>query len=147
MTFTDQLDHLTATLRQTRSRLLAPLDLNQYQLPRDPSIFVEDVLHFVLDQWATDLSREGHVLEHDEGWYDPATPYPLYRLRLAGGEMLHLRFQGEYPRELLLEISRNSPAVGAATEGKRALLELPITTEANLVLNGLLDGLKRWGRL
>ena len=68
MTFAAQIDDLTTALRHTRSRLLAPIDLQQQRIPRDPEIFVEDVLCYVMDQWAADLREQGHVLEEDTAW-------------------------------------------------------------------------------
>jgi hypothetical protein len=144
MTFTAQLDDLTTALRHTRGRLLAPLDLSQHQLPRDPEIFVDDVLHFVMDQWGEDLREQGHVLEHDTSWKDPVNHYPMYMLRMAGGNLLRVHFTGEYPRVLYLSISKGFRNNEQFSDAHQVQMELPITTDANVLLHGLLDGLKRF---
>jgi hypothetical protein len=144
MTFTAQLDDLATALRSTRARLLAPLDLRQHQLPRDPEIFVDDVLHFVMDQWSEDLRAQGHVLEHDTSWKDLVNHYPLYMLRMAGGDMLRLHFTGEYPRVLYVSISKGFRNSEQFSDARQVLVELPITTDPNVLLYSLLDGLKKF---
>ncbi len=144
MTFTAQLEDLTATLKQTRARLLAPLDFTQYQIPRDPEIFVDDVLHYVMDQWAEDLRGQGHVLEHDEAWKDPVNHYPMYLLRMAGGEHMRIHFTGEYPRVLYASFSKGTRDPKQFSDAKQLQVELPITTDPNILLHSLLDGLKKF---
>ncbi len=144
MTFNAQLDDLTTALRSTRARLLAPLDFSQHQLPRDPEIFVDDVLHYVMDQWAADLREQGHVLEHETSWKDTVNHYPMYSLRMAGGDLLRLHFTGEYPRVLYVSISKGFRDQQQFSDARQVRVELPITTDPNLVLHGLLDGLKRY---
>lgn len=140
MTFTDQIDDLTTALRHTRGRLLAPLDYTQQQLPRDPSIFVEDVLHYVMDQWAVDLAEQGHGLE-EEAW-SASSDYPRYLLHLANGQLARLRFGGEYPRELLLDISKGASSPEQLATARSVTIELPITLDPNVLLASLLDGMK-----
>ena len=106
MTFNAQIEDITSALRVTRSRLLAPIDLHQYQLPRDPEIFVEDTLQYVMDEWSSDLRSQGHVLEEDTQWKDGVNHYPRYLLRMAGGDLAQIHFTGEYPRALYLSISK-----------------------------------------
>ena len=142
MTFTAQIDDLTTALRRTRSRLLAPLDLNQQQLPRDPEVFVEDVLLYVMDEWAQDLREQGHVLEEDHGWKDGRNHYPRYVLRMAGGNVAQLHFTGEYPRALYLSISKGFRNGNQFSDARQVQLELPLTTDPNVVLLSLLEGLR-----
>jgi hypothetical protein len=144
MTFTAQLEDLTATLRRTRARLLAPLDLLQHQLPRDPEIFVDDVLHFVMDQWSEDLKGQGHVLEHDESWKDNVNHYPMYTLRMAGGDSMRIHFTGEYPRVLYATLSKGTRDPKQFSDARQLQVELPITTDPNRLLITLLDGLKHF---
>ncbi len=144
MTFTAQLDDLTTALRHTRARLLAPLDFSQHQLPRDPEIFVEDVLHYMMDQWGEDLKQQGHVLEHDTSWQDPVSHYPMYLLRMAGGDLLRLHFTGEYPRVLYVSISKGFRNQEQFSDARQVLVELPITTDPNVLLITLLDGLRKF---
>jgi hypothetical protein len=147
MTFTTQLNDLGTTLRRTRSRMLAPVDNRQLHLPRDPEVFVEDVLHFMMDQWAADLRTEGHVLEQVTSWKDPVSHYPLYTLRMMGGEPLHLHFTGQYPRALFLSISKALRSATQFSDAKQMVVELPITTDPNALLHTLLDGIKRYGKV
>lgn len=106
MSFVAQLNELQTAMRHTRARMLAPLDQRQLQLPSDPEIFVEDVLHYVMDEVAKDLKALGHILEEDRTFTDSVNHYPLYLLRLAGGDVLNLHFTGDYPDTLFLTISK-----------------------------------------
>jgi hypothetical protein len=144
MTFTAQLDHITTALRTTRGRLLAPLDLSQHQLPRDPEIFVEDVLHYVMDEWGADLRAQGHVLEHDTSWKDPLNHYPRYMLRMAGGDLIRIHFTGEYPRVLFVSLSKGFRNSEQFSDARLMQAELPITTDPNVLLISLLDNLKQF---
>ncbi len=144
MTFTAQLDDLAVALRHTRARMLAPLDFRQHQLPRDPEIFVDDVLHFVMDNWGEDLRQHGHVLEHDTSWKDPVNNYPMYMLRMAGGGLLRVHFTGEYPRNLYVSISKGFRNSEQFSDARQLVVELPITTDPNVLLHGLLNGLKQY---
>jgi len=143
MTFTEQLADLTTALRGTRSRLLAPLDFRQQQLPRDPEVFVDDVLYFVMDQWAADLREQGHVLEEDTAWDDGVNHYPRYLLRMAGGDLAQLHFTGEYPRALFLTISKGFRNGVQFSDARQVQVELPITTDPNMLLTSLFEGLRR----
>jgi hypothetical protein len=145
MTFATQLDQLLIAMRQTRSRLLAPLDLRQRQLPTDPEIFVDDVLHYVMDECAADLRELGHVLEHDTSWKDPLNHYPLYLLRLAGGDVLNLHFTGDYPHTLYLTISKGFRRAEQFSDARMAHVTLGVSLDANRLLLGILDGLNRFG--
>ncbi len=145
MNFAHQLDQLQIAMRQTRSRLLAPLDFRQHQLPTDPEVFVEDVLHYVMDQCADDLRELGHVLEHDTSWKDPLNHYPLYLLRLAGGDVLNLHFTGDYPHTLFLTISKGLRRTEQFSDARMAHVTLGLSTDPNRLLLGILDGLKRFG--
>ncbi len=142
MTFTAQIDDITTALRHTRSRLLAPVDPFQSQLPRDPEVFVEDTLYYVMDQWCEDLRAKGHVLEEDTAWDDARNHYPRYVLRMAGGHSVQLHFTGEYPRSLFLNISKGFRNGQQFSDARHLQIELPITTDANALLASLLDGLK-----
>ncbi len=142
MTFTAQIDDLTTALRHTRSRLLAPVDPFQQQLPRDPEIFVEDTLYYVMDQWSADLREQGNVLEEDTAWTDTQSGYPRYVLRMAGGNLVQIHFTGEYPRSLFLNISKGFRNGQQFSDARHVQLELPITTDANALLASMLDGLK-----
>lgn len=142
MTFTAQIDDLTTALRHTRSRLLAPVDPFQLQIPRDPEVFVEDTLYYVMDQWAEDLRAQGNVLEEDTAWNDSQSGYPRYVLRMAGGNLVQLHFTGEYPRSLFLNISKGFRNGQQFSDARHVQLELPITTDANALLASLLEGLK-----
>ena len=142
MTFNAQIEDLTTALRHTRSRLLAPIDLQQQQLPRDPEVFVEDTLLYVMDHWAQDLREQGNVLEEDTAWKDDASHYPRYLLRMAGGSLVQLHFTGEYPAALFLSISKGFRNGSQFSDARHVQLELPITTDPNRLLASLLDGLK-----
>ncbi len=142
MTFTEQIDNLTTALRHTRSRLLAPLDFSQHQLPRDPEIFVEDVLLYVMDEWGQDLRENGHVLEEDTSWNDAHSHFPRYVLRMAGGNLCQLHFTGEYPRALYLTISKGFRNGQQFSDARMVQFELPITTDPNVLLISLLENLR-----
>ncbi len=142
MTFTAQIDDITTALRHTRSRLLAPVDRSQLQLPRDPEVFVEDTLLYVMDNWAQDLREQGHVLEEDLAWKNTASHYPRYVLRMAGGSLVQIHFTGEYPRSLLVNISKGFRNGQQFSDARHLQMELPLTTDANALLASLLDGLK-----
>lgn len=142
MTFTAQIDHITTALRHTRSRLLAPVDRSQLQLPHDPEVFVEDTLLYVMDNWAQDLREQGHVLEEDLAWKNTTSHYPRYVLRIAGGSLVQIHFTGEYPRSLFLNISKGFRNGQQFSDARHLQMELPLTTDANALLASLLDGLK-----
>lgn len=144
MTFTAQLDDLSTTLRRTRSRLLAPIDHRQHQLPTDPEVFVEDVLLFVMDQWAADLREQGHVLEEDDSWKDAVNHYPHYVLRMTGGEPLDLHFTGAYPDTLHLTISKAGRRLTQFSDAHAVQVTLRPSMDHTLLLNGLVEGLKRY---
>ncbi|MBK8338821.1 MAG: hypothetical protein IPK99_01835 [Flavobacteriales bacterium] len=146
MTIASQLDDLTTALRRTRGRLLAPLDHRQHQLPTDPEVFVDDVLHYVMDQWAEDLRAEGHVLQQDLGWKDEANHYPRYELRMAGGEPLHMSFTGDYPRSLYLTFSKAFRRSDQFSDAKQVQVQLRVSTDPNILLHGLLEGLRNVGK-
>ncbi len=142
MTFTAQIDNITTALRHTRSRLLAPVDRSQLQLPRDPEVFVEDTLLYVMDNWSQDLRAQGHVLEEDLGWKDSVSHYPRYVLRMAGGSLVQIHFTGEYPRSLFLNISKGFRNGQQFSDARHLQVELPLTTDANGLLASILDGLR-----
>lgn len=146
MSFVAQLNELGTALRRTRSRMLAPVDTRQLQLPRDPEIFVDDVLHFMMDQWAADLRAEGHVLEQETGWKDPVSHYPMYSLRMMGGTPLNLHFTGRYPESLNLSISKAQRHSAQFSDAKHVLVPLPITTDPNALLHTVIDGLRNHGK-
>ncbi|MCB0771463.1 MAG: hypothetical protein KDC00_13765 [Flavobacteriales bacterium] len=145
MTFASQLDQLQVALRHTHSRILAPLDHRQHLLPSDPEIFVEDVLHFVMDQCAEELRDQGHVLEQDTSWKDPINHYPLYLLRLAGGEVLNLHFTGEYPDSLYLTISKGLRRPEQFSDARMVHVTLGVSMDPNRLVLGILDGMNRFG--
>ncbi len=142
MTFNAQIEDLTSALRDTRARLLAPIDLQRHQLPRDPEIFVEDTLQYVMDEWSRDLRANGHVLEEDTQWKDGVNHYPRYLLRMAGGDLAQVHFTGEYPRALYLSISKGFRNGQQFSDARMVQFELPITTDANKLLLSILGGLK-----
>lgn len=142
MTFNAQIDDITTALRSTRSRIFAPVGRFQQQLPRDPEVFVEDTLLYVMDEWGSDLQAKGHVLEEDLLWKNTTNHYPRYLLRMAGGNLVQLHFTGEYPRSLFLNISKGFRNGQQFSDACHVQLELPITTDANGLLASLLDGLK-----
>lgn len=147
MSFISQLNDLGTVLRTTRSRLFTPAPTGPVHLPRDPEVFVEDVLHYMMDQWAMDLKAEGHVLEQDHGWKDPVSQYPLYTLRMMGSEPLHLHFTGIYPEALFLSISKAFRSSTRFSDAKHLMVELPISNDPNHLLHGLIDGIKRYGKV
>lgn len=142
MTFTAQIDDLASALKLTRSRLLAPIGIHQEQFPRDAGIFVEDVLLYVMDEWASDLRAQGHVLEEDTAWARNGAHYPRFVLRMAGGSLVQLHFTGEYPRALYLSISKGFRNGNQFSDARQVQFELPITMDPNKLLVSLLDGLK-----
>ncbi len=142
MTFTAQIDDLTTALRRTSSRLLAPLDFSQQQLPRDPEVFVEDVLLYVMDEWSQDLREQGHVLEEDTAWKDGESHYPRYLLRMTGGGVSQLHFTGTYPEALFLSISKGFRNGNQFSDARQVQIQLPITLDPNVLLMSLLQGLR-----
>lgn len=144
MTFTAQLNDLTTALRSTRARLLAPIDLRQQILPRDPEIFVEDVIQYLMDEWGNDLRAEGHVLE--ENTADQGDDiYPCYLLRMVGGDVLQLNFTGNYPDTLFLTIAKGFRRTEQFSESRLVEVQLPVALDANLLMLDLMDGLKNHG--
>ena len=141
MTFNAQIDHLTSALRSTRARLLAPISPGQGQFPRDPSIFVEDVLQYVMDEWSNDLRSQGHVLEEDTQWNDGVNHYPRYLLRMAGGDLAQIHFTGSYPQALHMSISKGFRNGVQFSDARMVQFELPITMDANKLLLSVLGGL------
>ncbi|MCU0319033.1 MAG: hypothetical protein MUE88_03000 [Flavobacteriales bacterium] len=142
MTFNAQIDHLTSALRHTRARLLAPISPGQFQLPRDPSIFVEDVLQYMMDEWSSDLRSQGHVLEEDTQWNDGVNHYPRYLLRMAGGDLAQIHFTGSYPQALHMSISKGFRNGVQFSDARMVQFELPITMDPNKLLLSVLGGLK-----
>ncbi|MCB9171066.1 MAG: hypothetical protein H6594_12030 [Flavobacteriales bacterium] len=142
MTLHHALDEMNTTLRQTRARLLAPLDLGQQVVPDDPEIFVEDVLLYVMDEWGADLREKGHVLEQDHDWKDEVNHYPLFRLRMAGGRTLFLHFTGQYPGQLHLTVSKAMRRMSQFSDAEMFNFPLPVTMDPNVLLFGLIDGMK-----
>lgn len=145
MSFTAQLNQLQTALRHTRARMLAPFDTQQVTVPRDPEIFVEDVLHYVMDEVAKDLKAHGHVLEEDSTFKDAVSHYPLYLLRLAGGEVLNLHFTGEYPDTLYLTISKGFRRPEQFSDARMAHVTLGVSMDPTRLLMAILDGLNRFG--
>ena len=145
MNFSTQLNQLQIAMRHTRARMLAPLDQRQLQLPTDPEIFVEDVLHYVMDQVAADVRELGHVLEQDTSWKDPLNHYPLYLMHLAGGDVLNMHFTGDYPHTLFLTISKGLRRPEQFSDARMAHVTLGVTMDPNRLLLTILDGLKRFG--
>ncbi len=142
MPYIAQLNELTAALRRTRARLLAPIDHRQHQLPTDADVFVEDILNFMLDAWSDDLRTQGHVLEEDEGWRRDGNPYPRYVLRMAGGHTYQFHFSGRYPDTLFLNVSKGFRNVNQFSDARHAQVQLPMSPDPQVLLNGLFDGLK-----
>ncbi|MCB0795672.1 MAG: hypothetical protein KDB88_13135 [Flavobacteriales bacterium] len=140
MTFTEQLHDVSAILRHTRSRLLAPLAAEQVQLPRDAELFIEHVLLYVMDEWAEDLRASGHVLEERPS--DEGSSYPAYRLQLVGGHTLDLSFTGTYPERLDLQLARVLRDGNSVSNARQASLPLPLTMDAHALLRTLVDGMK-----
>ncbi len=145
MSFVAQLNQLQTALRHTRARMLAPFDNQQSTLPRDPEIFVEDVLHYVMDEVAKDLKAHGHVLEQDTSFKDAVNHYPLYLLHLAGGEVLNLHFTGDYPATLFLTISKGFRRPEQFSDARMAHVTVGVNMDPNRLLLTILDGLNRFG--
>ncbi|MCB0792879.1 MAG: hypothetical protein H6595_11130 [Flavobacteriales bacterium] len=143
MTLHHALDEMNSTLRRTRARLLAPLDLGQQVVPDDPEIFVEDVLLYVMDEWGADLREQGHVLEQDEEWKDEENHFPLFRLHLSGGRTLFLHFTGHYPEHLHLTVSKAMRRMHQFSDAEMFTFRLPVTMDPNVLLFGLIDGMKQ----
>jgi len=142
MTFTAQLDDLATALKQTRSRLLAPVTPSYEQFPHDSEVFVEDVLLYVMDEWASDLKAQGHVLEEDTTRSNGNDRFPRFLLHMAGGSLVQLDFTGEYPRALYLAVSKGFRNGNQFSDARQVQFELPITMDPNKLLVSLLDGLK-----
>lgn len=142
MTFTAQLDEMLVALRQTQARLLAPMDHQQLLLPEDPEIFAEDVLGYVMDEWADDLRKEGHVLEEVTSWKDPVSQYPRYELRLRGGATADLLFSGVYPKSLHLHISKAVPGSLQFSDAHSVEVPLVVTNDPNVLLYSITGGLR-----
>lgn len=142
MTFTAQLDELLVALRQTQARLLAPLDHQQLLLPEDPEVFVEDVLGYVMDEWADDLRKEGHVLEEATSWKDPVSHYPRYGLRLRGGAVVDLLFSGTYPDSLHLHVSKAQPGKAQFSDAHAVQVPLLVSNDPNALLYSIVGGLR-----
>lgn len=145
MSFVAQLNELQTAMRHTRARMLAPLDQRQLQLPSDPEIFVEDVLHYVMDEVAKDLKAVGHILEEDHTFTDSVNHYPLYLLHLAGGDVLNLHFTGDYPDTLFLTISKGFRRPEQFSDARMAHVTLGVNMDHNRLLLAILDGLNRFG--
>lgn len=141
MTFTAQIDDLASALKQTRARLLAPIGHLHEQLPRDPDIFIEDVLLYVMDEWTNDLRALGHVLEEDTAWKHNNDSYPRFVMRMAGGSVAELYFTGEYPRALYLSISKGFRNGNQFSDARQVQFELPLTMDPNKLMASLMDGL------
>lgn len=146
MTLTSQLDEMLVALRQTHARLLAPMDHQQLLLPTDPEIFVEDVLHYVMDEWRADLLKEGHILEEVTSWKDPVNHYPRFQLRVRGGAMLDLLFTGDYPEKLFLHVSKAMPNKNQFSDAQSILVPLRISNDPNALLFSILGGLKDFAK-
>jgi len=145
MSFTAQLNQLQTALRHTRARMLAPLDQRQLQLPTDPEVYVEDVLHYVMDEVGRDLKTMGHVLAEDTSFKDEVNHYPLYHLHLAGGDVLNLHFTGQYPETLFLTISKGFRRPEQFSDARMAHVTLGVNMDPNRLLLAILDGLNRFG--
>lgn len=145
MSFVAQLTELQTAMRHTRARMLAPLDQRQLQLPADPEIFVEDVLHYVMDEVSKDLRSQGHVLEEDSSFKDAVNHYPLYLLRMVGGDVLNMHFTGDYPNTLFLTISKGFRRPEQFSDARMAHVTLGVNMDANRLLLAILDGLNRFG--
>ncbi|QQR86266.1 MAG: hypothetical protein IPJ76_17005 [Flavobacteriales bacterium] len=146
-TFTSQLDELLVALRQVCQRHYTAPDPRQHQLPTDPSIFLEDVLYYVMDQWSEELAAQGHVLELDTAWQNPTTPFPRYHLRMAGGKVLSLLFSGEYPMSLSLTISKGLRRAEQFSDARLVQVNLRMSLDPNILMQGVLEGLKQFRQL
>lgn len=142
MTFNAQLDELVGALRTTRARLLAPLDHHRLLLPSDAEVFVEDVLLYVMDEWAADLREQGHVLQEDTSWTMGGSDFPRYILRMAGGNTALLHFSGEYPESMFLTISKGFRDPNQFSDTKQVTCTLPITNDPNVLLLSILEALR-----
>lgn len=146
-TFTSQLDELLVALRQVCSRHYTAPDPRQHQLPEDPSIFLDDVLYYVMDQWSAELRGQGHVLEHDTAWKNPFAPFPQYHLRMAGGKVLNLLFSGEYPSSLMLTITKGFRRAEQFSDARLVQVNLRMSIDPNVLMQGILEGLKQFRHL
>lgn len=146
MTFTSQLDEMLIALRQTQARLLAPLDHQHLLLPSDPEIFVEDVMHYVMDEWDHDLRKEGHVLDQITSWKDTVSFYPRYELRLRGGAILDLLFTGTYPQSLHLHISKGMANKNQFSDAHSVEVPLLVSNDPNTLLFSIIGGLKDFAK-
>ncbi|MBS1546876.1 MAG: hypothetical protein JST38_18045 [Bacteroidetes bacterium] len=146
MTLTSQLDELLIALRQTHARLLAPMDHQQLLLPNDPEIFVEDVLHYVMDEWRSDLLKEGHVLEEVTSWKDPVNHYPRFELRVNGGATLDLLFSGSYPETLFLHVGKTMANKNQFSDAQSVCVPLRVSNDPNALLFSVLGGLKEFAK-
>jgi hypothetical protein len=147
ITFTSQLDELLTSLRQVCSRHYALPDARQQELPSDPSVFIEDVLFYVMDQWAQELRAQGHVLEQDAKWPRGEDVYTRYELRLVGGKVLSLLFTGEYPRQLFFSVSKGQRRPEQFSDARMAQVALRLSTDPNVLMQGILEGLKQYRSL
>ncbi|MGV9013174.1 MAG: hypothetical protein ACOH13_11315 [Flavobacteriales bacterium] len=145
MNFNAQVDEMLTALRHTHARLLAPVDHQQLLLPTDPEIFVEDIVNYVMDEWRSDLRKEGHVLEQITSWKDPASHYPRYALRLAGGDVVDILFSGTYPQSLFLHVSKAMQGQGFS-DAKAVQVPLLVSNDAGALLYSILGGLKEFGK-
>jgi hypothetical protein len=146
MNFNTQVEEMVTALRHTHARLLAPLDHQQLLLPTDADIFVEDVMYYVMDEWRSDLRKEGHVLDEVTSWKDPVSGYPRYELRLAGGAVLDLLFTGSYPETLFLHVSRCMPDRAQFSDAKAVQVPLLVSNDPGALLYSILGGLKEYGK-
>lgn len=137
-----KLDPVLAALRDTQARLLAPLQHEELLLPKDPEMFVEDVLHYVMDAWAEDLRKQGHVLEEVTSWKDHTSQYPRYQLHLRGGGTLDLLFAGIYPESLYLHIGKVEPGSNRFSDAKAIQIPLTVTNDPNTLLLAIVGGLR-----
>jgi hypothetical protein len=146
MTLTSQLEEMLVALRQTHARLLAPLDHQQLLLPTDPEIFVEDVLHYVMDEWRSDLMKEGHALEEISSWKDPVNHYPRFELRVRGGATLDILFTGNYPETLFMHVSKTLANKNQFSDAQAVQVPLRVTNDANALLFSIIGGLKEFAK-
>jgi hypothetical protein len=145
MNFNAQVDEMLTALRHTHARLLAPVDHQQLLLPTDPEIFVEDIMHYVMDEWRDDLRKEGHVLEQVTSWKDPESHYPRYGLRMAGGDVLDILFTGTYPETLFMHVSKAMPGQ-VFSDAKAVQVPLRVSNDPGALLYSILGGLKEFGK-
>ncbi len=146
MTLTSQLDEMLVALRQTHARLLAPMDHQQLMLPTDPEVFVEDVMHYVMDEWKMDLLKEGHVLDEITSWKDPVNHYPRFELRLRGGATLDLLFTGNYPETLFMHISKTMASKLQFSDAQAVQVPLRVSNDAGALLYSIIGGLKEFAK-